>query len=111
MSPSLEALPWRPACPGDGIGRRGGLKPLWPVWAVRVQIPSRAPLNRLFCSVQAERGGVDMAGLVEATCGVGCRWRGASCPPSAPHDLWIPTLIVAANLTAAAAHEQVSGSA
>ena len=28
-------------CPGGGIGRHAGLKILWPLKAVRVQLPSR----------------------------------------------------------------------
>ena len=53
--------------------------------------------------MQAERGEVDMAAWSRHTCGVWCLWRGARCPRSTPRDLWIPTLIVAANLTTAVA--------
>ena len=33
--------------PGGGIGRHAGLKILWPVMAVRVQLPSRVLFLRL----------------------------------------------------------------
>ncbi len=32
-------------CPGGGIGRHAGLKILWPVMAVRVQVPPRVLLS------------------------------------------------------------------
>ena len=46
-----KILSLRPSCPDGGIGRHAGLKILWPVLAVRVQVPLRALLHLSPCHV------------------------------------------------------------
>lgn len=51
FGPFLEVLSF--LCPGGGMGRHAGLKILWPVMAVRVQLPSRVLVcSSRFCKIR-----------------------------------------------------------